>query len=207
MTAPLCVVDTETTAQPGALALAPTAAGPMFAALAPNVPTKKTCIECGRPLSGKNNARGRCTTCYARWRRHQANRCRSCGGDLGDEQTQVHARCLAIRRNLWATYRDRIIDAYGAFCACCGETGRLFLTIDHVNGDGRAHRRSLGGGNRRVMLAIINAGFPPDYQILCFNCNSGRARNGGVCPHDQGLYELVGAAVMSRVEVAEWPAV
>lgn len=34
-----------------------------------------------------------------------------------------------------------------------------------------------------MMLEIIAAGFPAEYQILCFNCNIGRSRNGGRCPH------------------------
>ena len=25
---------------------------------------------------------------------------------------------------------------------------------------------------------------PDTIQILCFNCNCGRARNGGICPHE-----------------------
>lgn len=42
------------------------------------------------------------------------------------------------------------------------------------------------------MLAIITAGFPPEYQIQCFNCNLGRARNGGVCPHQaRDVYDAV----------------
>ncbi len=149
----------------------------------------KACTDCSRTISGQNNARGRCTACYAKWRRSQPDRCGYCGGQLGDE-AGTHAACLAKRRDVWAGYRDQIIDAYGAFCGCCGETERTFLTIDHVHGGGTEHRRSLGGGNRRMMLQIIEAGFPDDYQVLCFNCNMGRARNGGVCPHDRGLYSL-----------------
>lgn len=33
--------------------------------------------------------------------------------------------------------------------------------------------------------AILN-GFPDELQLLCFNCNCGRQRNGGVCPHVDG---------------------
>lgn len=102
---------------------------------------------------------------------------------MGEEPAQTHARCLANRRQLWGTYRDQIIDAYGAQCRCCGEPERVFLTIDHVHGGGTAHRRSLGSGNRRMMLQIIADGFPAAYQVLCFNCNIGRSRNGGTCPH------------------------
>ena len=27
--------------------------------------------------------------------------------------------------------------------------------------------------------------FPEGFQILCFNCNAGKHRNGGRCPHEQ----------------------
>jgi hypothetical protein len=75
----------------------------------------------------------------------------------------------------------------GARCACCGETTIEFLTIDHVNGDGAKHRRRLkesgGYGGLSLYRSIKRAGFPPDFQVLCYNCNVGRHRNGGVCPH------------------------
>lgn len=143
-----------------------------------------TCSEdgCSRPVL----ALGLCSAAYARSRRNRPGRCRYCGGDLAASSSangRTHDRCLANRRVLWATYRDAIIDAYGAACSCCGETGREFLTIDHVDGGGSQHRLSLGSGNRRVMLDIIARGFPPEFQVQCFNCNCGRARNGGVCPH------------------------
>jgi hypothetical protein len=40
-----------------------------------------------------------------------------------------------------------------------------------------------------MMLEIIKNNFPPEFQILCFNCNLGRSRSGGVCPHEN-LLEL-----------------
>jgi hypothetical protein len=27
-------------------------------------------------------------------------------------------------------------------------------------------------------------GYPEGFQVLCMNCNWGRYRNGGVCPHE-----------------------
>ena len=84
--------------------------------------------------------------------------------------------------------KDSIYEHYGSVCACCGETNRKFLTIDHVNGGGRGHRASLGpkGGSRlAVMYDIKKRDYPPDFQILCFNCNCGRAHNGGICPHKE----------------------
>jgi hypothetical protein len=87
-----------------------------------------------------------------------------------------------------AKLKESIYQHYGNACRCCGETGRKFLTIDHVDGGGRGHRASLGpkGGSRlAVMYDIKKRGYPPDFQILCFNCNCGRALNGGICPHKE----------------------
>ena len=67
-------------------------------------------------------------------------------------------------------------------CACCGETQREFLTIDHINENGAAHRKEVGKG-KTIYKFIIKNNFPNDLQILCFNCNWGKYVNDGVCPH------------------------
>ena len=66
----------------------------------------------------------------------------------------------------------------------------LFLTLDHVHNDGAAHRRALGKrgiGGAAMYRILKNQGFPPGFQILCFNCNWGKHHNGGVCPHKAAL--------------------
>ncbi len=71
-------------------------------------------------------------------------------------------------------------------CACCGETEIKFLTLDHSNGGGNKHRVSLGMGKRggqEMYFWTIKNKFPPIFQILCMNCNGGKERNNGVCPH------------------------
>ncbi len=76
--------------------------------------------------------------------------------------------------------RDTVLDQYGAVCVCCRERERRFLTVDHVDGGGNAHRKAVSN----VYAAVIREGFPVDrYQILCINCNWGRAFNNGICPH------------------------
>jgi hypothetical protein len=32
----------------------------------------------------------------------------------------------------------------------------------------------------------VKHNFPPGFRLLCSNCNFGRARNHGVCPHQEG---------------------
>jgi hypothetical protein len=60
----------------------------------------------------------------------------------------------------------------------------MFLTVDHMNDDGAEHGRRLGSSHRRnIYRWLVINGFPEGFQILCWNCNSGRQRNGGICPH------------------------
>lgn len=77
--------------------------------------------------------------------------------------------------------RDEVFDHYGQSCACCGTTERL--SIDHVNGGGRAHRIELFGhpGGSSVFYGwLIANGFPLGYQVLCRPCNASKA-SGPVC--------------------------
>lgn len=76
------------------------------------------------------------------------------------------------------------MEAYGGECVCCGEKEGAFLSIDHVNNDGAAHRKELKGN--RIYAWLHKNGYPKDrFRILCFNCNQGRRVNGGVCPHEE----------------------
>lgn len=78
--------------------------------------------------------------------------------------------------------QDMVIMAYGGYrCACCGEAEPLFLSIDHVNNDGKEHRKGLRG--MRIYKWLIDNHFPPGFQVLCMNCNHGKHRNHGLCPH------------------------
>lgn len=87
-------------------------------------------------------------------------------------------------------YRSRILEAYGAWCSCCGENEREFLSIDHINGDGKKHREKVGFQGS-IYADIIRQGFPKDkYRILCMNCNWARGLH-GYCPHEKKFLELV----------------
>ena len=84
-----------------------------------------------------------------------------------------------------AKYRNIVYGAYGNICNCCGETNSMFLTVDHVNNDGSKDKDKNGDrySGTSLYIRIIKANFPPEFQILCYNCNMGKARNKGVCPH------------------------
>lgn len=69
-------------------------------------------------------------------------------------------------------------------CVCCGEKEYLFLTIEHLKGEGKKHRDSLGG-NAQFYPFLVKSNFPEGYSCLCMNCNFGKRMNNGRCPHDK----------------------
>jgi hypothetical protein len=88
----------------------------------------------------------------------------------------------------YALDKQAAFDHYGKVCICCGEKEQLFLEIDHINNDGNEQRKLLGfsgGGDLYRWLRKNN--YPDGFQTLCANCNHGKYRNHGVCPHKKGL--------------------
>lgn len=87
-------------------------------------------------------------------------------------------------RALRFSRKEQVLNHYGKFCNCCEEQNPLFLSIDHKNNDGHKERKGRGGSSDQIIRNIIKANFPNTYQILCYNCNMGKARNSGTCPHE-----------------------
>lgn len=87
-----------------------------------------------------------------------------------------------IRRTERANTRAEVLSAYGDRCTCCGEDRPQFLTIDHIDSSGAAHRRVIQGGSGFYRW-LRKHGFPKDnFQLLCFNCNLSKGHY-GACPH------------------------
>jgi hypothetical protein len=78
--------------------------------------------------------------------------------------------------------RIELINAYGGSCSCCGEDEIRFLTLEHLNRDGKIHREKVGGSTG-VYYDLRKRGYPKDgYTILCANCNFSESL-GTPCPH------------------------
>ena len=93
------------------------------------------------------------------------------------EKNRKHKRAYSKR------IRELILQRYGSRCTCCGETEVKFLTIDHVERDGAEHRRKVAKNLYYKSIALdVDV---KRYRILCFNCNCGREKNGGICPHEE----------------------
>lgn len=59
-------------------------------------------------------------------------------------------------------------------CVTCGYSDVRALAIDHKNGGGSKHRRSVGSGTAyiRHLLSIPAAELQAEFQVLCANCNA-----------------------------------
>lgn len=73
--------------------------------------------------------------------------------------------------------RESILLAMGGSCIQCGFDDLRALHIDHINGGGNKHRKSLNGASTtyyRNLLKELEADsiqFAKKYQLLCANCN------------------------------------
>jgi hypothetical protein len=100
-----------------------------------------------------------------------------------DNKTQLKYEKLQLKIQTFEAYG-------GCKCVCCGESDPEFLTLDHINLDGGDQRRkesssgkNWGWGGHHLFRQLRKNGFPPGFQVLCMNCNFGKTRNNGVCPH------------------------
>lgn len=92
-----------------------------------------------------------------------------------------HAKYNERKRRKRIEQRKQVIFHYGGACACCGIDDFDVLSIDHINGGGNKHRRSIGDSSYQMYKWITENNYPEDFQILCMNCNLAKAQ--GVCPH------------------------
>ena len=77
--------------------------------------------------------------------------------------------------------RIEIMNHYGGKCTCCGENELKFLSIDHINGNGRKHRQQI---KINIYSWLKKNKYPTGFQILCYNCNLSKGFY-GQCPHKE----------------------
>lgn len=124
-------------------------------------------------------------------RRKVLDLCRDCGksrvGSKYKNKCDFHGKKATedtIRNR--KLMRKKVFDHYGNRCICCGEIELVFLTIDHIHNDGAEHKRKIGKSSGWSMYGwIVANNFPTFLQILCANCNTGKHRNKGICPHKE----------------------
>lgn len=138
----------------------------------------KKCKKCGVLIFSKKESCDQCLKLVARLYAKKniekyatLGKCR-CSRDvkLGRKQCNV---CYTDKRNRAAEFRNKtknlVFNHYGNKCINCNEAIAQFLTIDHVNGGGKQHCKSIK--NIGLYRWIWKNNYPPEFQILCWNCN------------------------------------
>jgi hypothetical protein len=154
------------------------------------------CVMCGiRPaslFSGCENCRTKSNKLVKKiiQKNLKSGKCQ-CG------QTRLRNKCVCRRCASYSKTRQKalklkVIDGYGGQCACCGEKQWKFLCVDHVNNDGAKLRKERGRAETSTTLyrRLIKENFPPEYQILCYNCNMALGFF-GCCPHNPRICRTV----------------
>lgn len=107
----------------------------------------------------------------------------------GGEKKRAYQRMLRAKDP--QKFRDRhkkwnwdskikALNAYGGKCICCGITEPKFLALDHINGSGNQHRKTIG--NKTIYVWLRQNNYPKGFQVLCHNCNMATAF-WPQCPH------------------------
>ena len=114
--------------------------------------------------------------------------CRVCIAEYARKyraSSEVYARHTANRRRNRIAKRIAVLTHYSngiPKCACCGETEVKFLAIDHMNGNGSSHRKTVPVAALPRWLQANN--YPSGFQVLCHNCNCAKGYY-GMCPHQE----------------------
>lgn len=96
---------------------------------------------------------------------------------------KIHKQNREWQRKYRKELKEKVFKGYGGKCNCCGEKEIKFMEIDHIYNDGSIDRKRFVGPTQ-FYVWLIKRGFPRDrYQMLCANCNRGKERNKGICPH------------------------
>jgi hypothetical protein len=115
-----------------------------------------------------------------------------------NSRSKLQTRCKSCySKRERSTLKLDFFNALGRSCNCCGEDDVRFLTLDHADNSGAEHRKTLKC--HQIYRVAKNEDYPVDkYQVLCFNCNSGRSSNGGICPHKDGVLKSEAWAILEE---------
>ena len=115
---------------------------------------------------------------------HRSSYCKYCHvkrvKEWRDADPANNQKSIDNSRRYQLCLKKEVFKYYGNICACCGEKELVFLAIDHINGDGRKHRRKIEGSS--LWSWLKNNDFPNGYRVLCHNCNWAVAFK-RTCPH------------------------
>ncbi len=165
-----------------------------------NTHDRKRCCKCklNKPVGDFYVGRG------ANRKEELVSICKSCCGEYKKSKRPIWNKNRRFKYKNDIEYKSKInykvnsenaklkLDVFSNYCGgkddiqCQCPCGCLvfdinFLTIQHLNNDGKEHRQIIGKG--RILRWLKTHNFPKGFAVFCFNCNCGSAINGGICPN------------------------
>ena len=158
--------------------------------------TEAMCPKCKKVLSlgsfwnNKNTANGYCVyckECYTEINKKYSYRYKQ---KQSEYQKKYYSNPINKEKGnkksneRWRNERIRCLSHYSdgkIECGCCKENNYEFLAIDHINGGGNKHIKSIGG---KLVRWLIKNNFPQGFRVLCHNCNMSLGHH-GYCPHEK----------------------
>ena len=132
------------------------------------------CITCTRDhgrerrekdphLSGKYSAIWRKNN-PEQWKKHHDAYYQRHQNEVLDAQKQIR-----LERRL--TVLRHYSNSDHPYCSSCGENILRFLVIDHIDGKGNEHRKTIKRKSDSFYRWLIENRFPSGFRVLCHNCN------------------------------------
>ena len=116
-----------------------------------------TCRKCGAVLNSKN------------W--HDSDKlvsnyiCINCRCEYAKKRyLENKERIKALDKKERGKLNNDVINGYGGKCACCGETRKEYLSIDHKDGGGNKQKREIGVRNSTGLYRwLIQNNYPEGF--------------------------------------------
>lgn len=118
----------------------------------------------------------------SRKKRNQAV-CKFCiRKDNNNRYQKCKNKYLQSYKNKYIQIKHSVFNYYGGICQLCNENNYTKLSLDHIDKNGRQHRKSvLKTDSGSQFYKWVHKHKPNDIRILCFNCN---------CQHSMQKYNL-----------------
>ena len=147
----------------------------------------KICTLCGEGEVYKHSnswCRKCCSEHSSLWQRKNPEKVRKIKAKYFGRNADV----VRERQNLYRKKRKLLVlrhysEKEEPVCACCGENNLEFMCLDHKDGGGNKHRKTLGNPNGSGTYQwAIKHNFPDIFRVLCYNCNNSYGHY-NYCPH------------------------
>ena len=95
--------------------------------------------------------------------------CSTCGNETESQPYRCNSCNVIVAQKYRRQLRDDIFQWLGNECNECGFDDPRAFQIDHLNGGGRQHRKSMNDSPTVYLRYVLE--HLDEFQLLCANCN------------------------------------